>query len=107
MKNIKQSGYRLIIVDKLENTSEDKLLKDTIKQEFKDITKYIEIVNSDEITEDNFFNKIRGKSLFSIELRTILTSEKYEILVKHCAPSIHASKLHYLNQLNQLNQLNK
>lgn len=99
---IKQSGYRLIIVDKLENNSKDKLLKDTIKHEFKDITKYIEIVNSDEINEDNFFNKIRGKGIFSIELRTILSSEKYEILAKYCAPTIHASKLHYLKQLDQL-----
>ena len=95
----RKHGSRLIIVDKLETVEKDKLLHNLIKDEYKDIFNDIIIINPTEITKENFYYKLCGKCISSIEFRTFITYEKYRILLENCSPSMSATKNLYLEKI--------
>lgn len=90
---------QVVIVKKQETSEEDKLLKKSIKDDYKRTFKHLLIVRDDQIKEKTFSNSMRGFTISAVEFRTLLPTKKYEIVCEVLQPLMSFSNDAYLKKI--------
>lgn len=93
---------QLVVVKKQENSEKDRLIKKSIKDDYKRTFSHLLIVRDDQINETTFLRNLRGRSIEAVELRTMLSVEKYQILAKCVMPTLsHANENYLVNAVGK------